>query len=414
MTEVREWRDAVVIGAGWAGLGVSYALRQHGIDHCVLERGRVGETWRSQRWDSFHLNTANYHSVMPGDSYAGPDPDGAMPCQDFVAMLEDFARRNRLPVETGAVVIGLAVTGDGFAVKLPDRVILTGNVVLASGTQNQPVRPATARDLPRDIRQIDASDYRKAASLPEGAILVVGSGQSGGQIAEDLIRSGRQVYLSTCRVGRQMRSYRGRHSMHWLVRAGLFDRTRAEMLADGPIASRPLAGSRATISLQSLSAEGVVLLGRLTGCNGSVLQFSDEVADHIRHADDYAAELRQKIDSYIAREGILAPDPQPDPAETVSARLPDPPILSLDLRAERIGTVIWCTGFRGDFSWADVPGLLDEVGQPIQEANLAVVPGIYVPGMPFAVTRLSGTIHMIADEAARIAADIARRRRTAM
>ncbi len=409
MTAHDDWHEAVVIGAGWAGLGVSSALRDRGIPHRVFERGRIGETWRTQRWDSFHLNTANLHTVMPGDIYTGDDPDGAMACGDFVAMLADYAARRGLPVETGTPVTGLRQEGDGFRVTLPGGVLRARSVVLANGTQNLPQRPPVTNALPPEIRQIDASGYRNAASLPHGAILVVGSGQSGGQIAEDLVRSGRQVFLATCKVGRQPRNYRGRHIMHWLVAAGLFSRTRAEMLAEGPIPTRPITGARATISLQSLSAEGVVLLGRLTGCEGWVLSFSDDVAAHIRHADAYAAELRSKVDAYIAASGIDAPEAVPDPAETVPPRLPDPPILSLDARASKIGTVIWCTGFRGDFGWCDVPGLLDDRGQPLQENNFAAVPGLYVPGMPFAVTRLSGTIHTIGDEAARIAADIAQR-----
>ena len=411
MVRISESQDAVVIGAGWAGLGVSHALLQSGIPHRVLERGRIGETWRRQRWDSFHLNTSNLHSVMPGDTYVGHDPDAVMPCRNFVALLEDFASRHRLPVEIAAPVCKLSLEGDGFRVALADRVIKTRSVVLANGTQNDPVRPQISRALPPDIHQIDASDYRNASCLPPGAVLVIGSGQSGGQIAEDLIRSDRPVYLATSRTGRQMRNYRGRHIMYWLVVSGIFDRSRAEMLADGPIATRPLTGSRATISLQSLSAEGVVLLGRMTGCADGVLGFSDTVADHVRHADDFAAQLRQKIDAFIARARIPAPEPQPDPAEVVAPRIPDPPILSLDMHAAGIGTVIWCTGFRGDFRWTDVPGLLDAYGQPVQEACFARVPGLYFPGVPFSVSRLSGTIHVVADEAARIAADIVRRTR---
>lgn len=412
MAKVDELYDAVVVGAGWAGLGVSHALQQKGIRHVVLERARIGETWLSQRWDSFHLNTANVHTVMPGDRYAGPDPDGAMTATAFVAMLEDFVRRHRLPVETGTPVTRLRPSGNSFRLALTDREVLARSVVLANGTQNQPVRPAIASKLASHLYQIDACDYRNAAALPEGAVLVVGSGQSGGQIAEDLIRSGKPVFLSTCKVGRQPRNYRGRHIMHWQVQAGLFDRTRAKMLAEGPIPSRPITGARATISLQSLSAEGVVLLGRLTGCEDGVLGFSDDVAAHIRYADEFAAQLREKVDDYILRNGIIAPAPQPDPLETVEPRLPEPPILTLDLDAAHVTSVIWCTGFRGDFSWCEVPGLLDSNGQPMQENNFALVPGLYLPGMPFAVTRLSGTIHCIADEAARISADIQLRAET--
>jgi putative flavoprotein involved in K+ transport len=201
MTRTSDILDAVVIG-GSAGLGVSHALKQAGLRHRLLERGRIGETWRTQRWDSFRINTPNIQTVMPGDRYDGPDPEGFLARDELVALLEDFADRNRLPVEPHTPVAELALSDDGtFCLTTPQGTLRARNVVIASGNLNRPLRPAWAAALPPDLLQIDASDYRNPAVLPSGAVLVVGSGQSGGQIAEDLADAGRTVWF--CQGSRQ-------------------------------------------------------------------------------------------------------------------------------------------------------------------------------------------------------------------
>jgi putative flavoprotein involved in K+ transport len=406
--------DAVVIGGGWAGLGVSHALARVGLSHRVLERGRIGETWRAQRWDSFRMNTPNIQTVMPGDHYNGPDPEGVLSRDEFVALLENFAGRNRLPVETHAPVTELARSEENgtYRVTTARGTLQARNVVIASGNLNCPQRPVWAASLPRDLCQIDASDYRSAATLNCGAVLVVGSGQSGGQIAEDLVEQGRTVFLATSRVGRAPRRYRARDIMIWLVQSGLFDLPRKEFMEpSGRIAPRPLLGATHTISLQSLSAQGVVLLGRFTGVERTgVLSFSDDLGEHIREADVASANIKRQIDEYIARAGIEAPPAEPDPAELVAACLANPPIHSLDVVACGITTVIWCIGFKGDFSWVRLPGVLDAQGQPVHDDSVAT--GLYFAGLDFASTRKSGTILAIAEEARRIAKHIAGRLRS--
>lgn len=270
--------DAVVVGAGWAGLGVSYMLAQSDMRHCVFERRRIGETWRTQRWDSFHFNLPNMYSVMPGDRYDGPEPEGFMSQMEFVALLEDYAQRNRLPVRTDVSVTKLDSSNGIFRVVTPEQTWRAKNVVVASGSLNRPRRPVCASALTDGPVQLDASDYRKAGDLPAGAVLVVGSAQSGCQIAEDLILAGRETYLATGHIGRLPRRYRGHDIVVWMVKTGLFDVPRKDFVdPSGRVASRPMLGALHTISLQSLSAQGVVLLGRFVGVDSGRLIFADDV-----------------------------------------------------------------------------------------------------------------------------------------
>ena len=406
MTSSANVLDAVVVGAGWAGLGVSYSLTRQGLRHSVLERGRIGETWRTQRWDSFRMNTPNVQTVMPGDCYDGSNPFGALTRNQFVALLEDFTKRNGLPVEPNIAVTELArghQNGE-YRITTSRGTLLARNVVIASGNMNCPVRPPRAAALPSSLRQIDASDYRSAADLPGGAVLVVGSGQSGAQIAEELAEAGRAVFLATSRVGRLPRRYRGRDIMIWLVESGFLDVRREEVIRlAGRIPPRGLLGAEYTLSLQGLSARGVVLLGRFAGVEeGGCLLFADDLEAHVRFADEASANVKRYIDEYISRSGIDAPVSEPDPAETVAAHLPNPTVRSLDVAESGITTVVWCTGFRGDFSWANLPGVLDAQGQPVHEDGVATLPGIYFAGLDFASTRKSGTILAIAEEAHRL------------
>lgn len=403
--------DAVVIGAGWAGLGISHELKQSGVTHVVLERARVGETWRSQRWDSFHFNIPRVLTVMPGDRYDGSDPEGAMTRDEFVGMLEGYVSRHRLPVQTGEAVAEVAPDGTGgYRVCTSHRTLPARNVVVASGSLNQPRRPALSLQISPSVRQIDASDYRSPAALEPGAVLVVGSGQSGGQIAKDLADAGRQVLLASSRIGRIPRRYRGRDVALWLVDMGALDVRRADFVQpSGAIPARPLQGAVETLSLQSLSALGVVLLGRFAGAAGDVLAFADDVAENVRFADENSARVRGRIDDHIARSGIFAPPATDDPAEVVAPTIPSPPITSLDLEAAGIGTIIWCTGFGGDFSWVRVPGAIGADGRPSQVDGIGTVSGLYFPGLDFASTRKSGTILASIDESRMITTDVLRR-----
>jgi putative flavoprotein involved in K+ transport len=284
-------------------------------------------------------------------------------------------------------------------------------VVIASGSLNRARRPEMTQALPPGLLQIDTSGYRSPDALPAGAVLVVGSAQSGGQIAEDLAMAGRIVFLSTGRTGRVPRRYRGRDITFWLQESGINDLPRKNFVGpDGRIAARPLVGALHTISLQSLSAQGVVLLGRFTGIANGRLTFADDVRENVRLGDEAAAKTRRHIDDYIARHGLDAPLATDDPAETIAPRLPNPPILSLDPSEHHLTTVIWCTGFEGDYSFVQVPGVLNARGQPLEDEGMTEAPGFYFAGVDFSSTRKSGLITAIAEEAQRLVGHIVARR----
>ncbi|MBP2235302.1 putative flavoprotein involved in K+ transport [Sinorhizobium kostiense] len=332
--------DVVVVGAGSAGLGISYFLKQQGRDHQVLERGRIGEMWRTQRWDSFHLNTPNIRSLLPGDPPDVPDPWGASTQHQFAAYLESYVERHHLPVITEAPVEKLSRDDGLFLVTTPRGAIRTRNVVIASGSLNCPKRPPGSAELPTTLRQLDSSAYRNAAELEPGAVLVIGNA-IGGQIAEDLALAGRSVFLATSRVGRLVRHYRGGDIFNWMILSGFLDVPRRDIvMPSGKLPTRALLGATHTISLQSLSAQGVVLLGRFLGLENGNLMFGDNLDEHMRFADESSADVKRFVDDYIRRAGLNAPPAEDDPAEMIAPRLSSPPIRSIELATSGIWSVI--------------------------------------------------------------------------
>jgi putative flavoprotein involved in K+ transport len=397
MPQIDHELDAVVVGAGWAGLSASSALKAAGFRHVVFERHRTCETWRTQRWMSFRMNTPNVQTVMPGDTYRGDDPEGFMTCRDFVDMVAGYAERRGLPVETGTPVKAVRPFGTkGFEVVTSQGITRAKSVVIASGNLNVPKRPALATALPPTIQQIDGSDYREAGQLKPGAVLVIGCGNSGGQIAEDLVRSGRTVYLATGHNGRVPRRYRGRDISLWLRETGRYD------LPKSSETGRPLLGATHTISLQSLSARGVIMLGRFAGMKSSTeMAFADDLRENARFGDRVSADIKRDIDAFIERKGLSVVAASVDEAEAILPRFPQPPILELDLRSRGITTVVWCIGFTGDFNWVEVPGALDGRGLPAQRGCLSV-PGIYFIGLDTPEALKAGTILVAAEESGRI------------
>jgi putative flavoprotein involved in K+ transport len=399
--------DVVVVGAGQAGLTVSYYLRALGVEHVVLERGRAGESWRSARWDSFTLVTPNWMTRLPGYDLAAGTGRDFLPREEVVSLLDGFARG--LPVCTGTEVLSVRAADRGYDVLTAAGRIAARTVVVAGGGQRRPVIPGLASDLPADICQSDAGHYRNAGALPPGAILVVGSGQSGMQIATDLVLAGREVLLATSSVPRVPRRYRGRDVHEWGVELGVYDQL-TEAVTDPAEFRRPhpmLSGAHGgqTLSYHQLARGGVRLLGRLTGAEGYMLRFGPDLARNIQAADQGAEQFRRMVDDYVARAGIVAPPPDTDPAERPEPAAGEAP-RALDARAEHISTVLWCTGFGPDTGWLHVPVLRPD-GTVDHVRGVTALPGLYVAGYPWLSNRGSGLLYGVAADAARVAQHIA-------
>ncbi len=399
--------DVVIVGAGQAGLAVSYYLRALGVEHIVLERGRVGESWRSARWDSFTLVTPNWMNRLPGYDLAAGAGREFLPRDAVVSLLGRFARG--LPVQAGTEVLSVAAGDGGYDLVTAAGRMTARAVVVAGGGQRRPVIHGLASVLPADIHQTDAGQYRSPGALPPGAVLVVGSGQSGMQIATDLVLGGREVLLATSQVPRVPRRYRGRDTHEWAVELGLYDQS-AEAVSDPAEFRRPhpmLSGAHGgqTLSYHQLARDGVRLLGRLADAEGYTLRFGPDLPQNIRYADQAAEQFRRSVDGYVTQAGIVAPPPDTDPAERPEPAYPEAPA-TLDARAERISTVLWCTGFGPDTSWLRVPVLWPD-GSVKHARGTTAFPGLYVAGYPWLSNRGSGLLYGVAADAARVAQHIA-------
>jgi putative flavoprotein involved in K+ transport len=387
--------DSVVVGAGPAGLAASAALTDRGIEHEVLERSRVGESWRTQRWDSFRLNTPGWMNQMLGEQA----PDAYATGAEVVHRLEGLAADR--PVREDVRVTLLAAAADGYVLRTSGGDIRARTVVAATGAENAPRLPTLARAFPDRVGQYHAADYRRPGLLPDGAVLVVGSGQSGCQIAEDLRAGGRHVVLATSPVGRAPTPYRGRETVAWLVEAGFFDQ-RPQDLPDPSMMRSPnplLAPGGRSLSLQALARAGTTLVGRPVAVDGERISLDASVAANVAAGDIFAARARAMVDEIIRRRGLDAPPPESDGA---GAPVELNPPMTLDLRAHEIASVVWCTGFTGDFSWLD-PALLDADGQPRHEDAAAPVPGVFYVGLRWLIRRGSSLLYGFPGDAVAVA-----------
>ncbi len=412
--------EVVVIGAGQAGLGMSYFLKQRGRQHVVLEQKRIGETWISQRWDSFQLNTPNSINCLPGFPYQGMDPDGFWTQAELVAYFRAYIDRFNLPVQTGVKVASISLAeGDHqrFCVKVqagenPDECVLSCAVVVASGCQHTPKIPEFSTRLAEEITQMHTSAYRRPSDLPPGAVVVVGSGQSGVQIAEDLLDEGRKVYLCTSKVGRVPRRYRGKDMLEWMKETHFFDVT-FDSLENKSLSQQPFPQISGvgryghSVSLQYLATKGAVILGRLLDVQEGSLFLDDNAAEHVRYADDFSRRMKENVDAYLRDSGKELPPLEEDPADA-----PDRcaacaySLTRLSLGEAGISAVIWATGFTGNFSWINLP-ILDERGHPAHYRGISPVPGLYFLGFPWLNSRKSGIIYGIEEDARRISEVVA-------
>jgi putative flavoprotein involved in K+ transport len=397
----------VVVGAGQAGLAVSCELTRAGVPHAVLEKGRVGETWRG-RWDSFCLVTPNWSVQLPDHAYDGDDPDGFMPRDEIVAYLERYASAVQAPVREGVEVTALRPGGGGGLILDTSHGVLEAEtVVLTTGAYQRPHRPAAAASLPADLQQIDAEDYRNPADLPEGRVLVVGSGQSGCQIAEELHHAGRDVYLACGRAPWASRRIGERDLVWWVLETGFLDapvsslpdpraRLAANVLATGHGGGRDL-------HLRTLRRTGVTLLGRLLGAEGRRARFAPDLAASVAWGDERRGQLMDLVRKLVAERGL--PQPEIAEPEPLDCRTPE------DLDVSDFGAVVFTSGFRPDYeSWVHCPGAFDELGFPVQEDGAStVVDGLYFVGVHFLRKRKSSIFLGVAEDAAIVADKIATR-----
>jgi putative flavoprotein involved in K+ transport len=391
--------DCVIVGAGPAGLAASAALSGRGIDHVVFERGRTGQTWRTQRWDSLRLNNPGWMNPMLGDQ----PPDTYLTATEVSERLQVLAAH--CPIREHVPVLGLAPDATGWALETADGRVHARTVVVATGGENVPRTPRLAALLPADVTQLHAATYRRPELLPAGTVLVVGSAQSGYQIAEELLAAGRRVIVATSRAGRAPALHRGRETIEWLVESRFFDQ-RPHELPDPSVIDAPqplLAPGGRSASLQTLARRGAVLTGRLVAIDGQALRFDDSTRSIIAAADAFADRIRSLLDEYIHRTGRAAPGPEPDDAD---APVDIDPPRTLDLRAAGVSSVIWCTGYTGDFSWLH-PALRDCTGQPVRHGAAGALPGIWYLGLRWLIRRCSGNFLGFPGDAATVADAVA-------
>lgn len=402
--------ETLIVGGGQAGLAMSHMLTQRGCSHLVLERNRIAERWRTQRWDGLRFQFPNWSVQLPDFPFPHADPDGFATNSEIADFITAYAAFIATPIRCGVSVIALRSNdGSGFVAETSDGPIEADNVVVATGPYQRPIIPTLLRD-DASVFQVHSSQYSNPDQLPSGAVMVVGSGASGAQIAEELFRAGRRVYLSIGRHTRLPRRYRGRDLIWWLGAMGLDQISPEER---GPDRSKPLitgAFGGNTIDFRRFAAEGVTLLGRIQAAHQGVVNLAPDLSKRLAYGDGSYAVFLDMVDAHIERHGLEMP-------EDTAARavLPDPscliePVRQLDLHAAAISTVVWATGYDYEFGWIVVP-VLNTRGEPVHSQGITDVPGIYFLGLRWLTNFKSSLLSGIGEDAARLADHIAARTR---
>ena len=402
--------DVLIIGGGQAGLAISHCLKDRGVDHVILERGRVGERWRSERWDSLRMLTPRWQSRLPGWSYDGPNADGFMSKGELIDYLDAYARSFDAPIRTGVTVDAVDRAPNGFRVQTDKGVWHAGNVVAATGHCDRPYVPAFATDLSPEIEQVVTTRYRNPSQLQSGGVMVVGASATGIQLATEIAASGREVTLCVRRHNRLPRSYRGRDILYWLDAMGVLTEDMLNVWDIHASRSQPslqLTGSddHKTLDLDTAHRAGVRIVGSVIGIRDERVFIADDLQASIDRAQRKMNELLDKVDAYIERSGLsgvaAAPDRPGDVTVPVSPRC-------IDLKAKNISTVLWATGYRRDYSWLRLP-VLDENGELSHDGGVTLEPGLYAVGLNFMRRRNSSFIDGVGADAAEIADHITAR-----
>ena len=373
--------ETVIIGGGQAGLSASYYLKQQGRDHLILERSSIpANVWKTQRWDSFTLVSPNWAFRLPGAEYHGTDPNGFMPRDEVVRRFEVYVREQDLPIKYNVEVSSVAPSDNEFLITAGETSFISHNVVIATGLFQRPKVPPFAAGFPPEVLQISASDYRRPDTLPSGAVLVVGSGQSGCQIAEELNDSGRKVYLSVGRAGRFPRRYRGRDGFEWADVTSFLSRT-TEMLPSPAArfgANPHLTGKNGghSINLHQFYKDGILLLGHLGGIQDGIIHIAPDLMENLTKADKFEKDILELVDRTILKQGLSDP---PDELPVLVDGFSSPLLTSLDIKEAGIAAVIWASGFSFDFGMVKFP-VFDDFGFPVTQRGKTRLPRPVLPG----------------------------------
>jgi len=394
--------DTIIVGGGQGGLSTSYHLKQQGINHIILEQtDQAAKAWR-ERWDSFTFITPNWMIRLPGAEYQGDEPDSFMVRKNIIDYFKEYIKQFELPIRYGIQVTSVESIESGYLVRTNKKDFEAENVVIATGMYQHPRMPSFSKNLSSEILQLHSSKYRNPEKLPAGAVLVVGSAQSGCQVAEELYQSGRKVYLSVGSAGRLPRRYRGKDVTRWMDEMGFYNRTVDKL----PSAKARYAGSVQgtgkdgghTINLHQFVRDGVVLLGHIQSAQDQQIVLAPDLRDNLANSDKLEADIVKQIDEYIEKRGLDSPrETLPELNDGYEAE----EILDLDLKSEGITSVIWATGYKFDFSLVKLP-VFDEDGYPLQKRGVTEYPGLYFIGLPFLHTSKSGLLHGVGDDAAHI------------
>ncbi|MGG7565480.1 MSMEG_0569 family flavin-dependent oxidoreductase [Rhodovulum sp. DZ06] len=406
----RQETEVVIVGGGQAGLSASAELLARGIPHVVLEKDVAFRSWKRDRWDSFCLVTPNWQCRLPGHPYDGDDPDGFMLKDEITDYLDRFRARHDFPLHEGVTVTRVARDGAAWKVETDRGDWIAGQVVIATGGYDEPITPPYARALDPSITQMHSRDYRRPSQLPEGATLIVGTGQSGVQLMEDLVRDGRQVHLAVGPAPRSPRKYRGRDATDWLHDMGHYAMTirehpdpEAAVHKTNHYMSGRDGGKEIDLRRWHLD-HGVELWGSLTGMDGTALSFAPDLAKNLDDADASYLGIREAIDGWIAAQGIDAPEEPP--FEKLWA--PAQERIAADAAALGITSVLWCIGFRPDYAWIEAD-VFDAKGRPVYDRGVTAAPGLHFLGLGWLNTWGSGRFLGIAEDAAFLADRIAER-----